>query len=59
VDVGVVGDLVHPVVVLGLRRQVAVHQEVRHFEVVGLLAELLDGDAPVLENSILAVDVAD
>src|SRR5918997_1647890 len=52
------GDLVHPVVVLGLRRQVAVHQEVRHFEVVGLLAELLDGDAPVLENPLLAANVA-
>jgi hypothetical protein len=48
VDVGVVRDLIDPLVVLVLARQVAVDQEVRNLQIGRLLAELLDGDAPVL-----------
>ncbi len=59
VDVGVVGDLVDPGVELVLGRQLAVDQEVRHLEVGGLLAELLDRVPAVLEHAGLAVDVGD
>ena len=55
----VVGDLVHPRVVLRLRRQGAVHQQVGDLEEVGLLGQLLDGVAAVLEDPLLAVDVGD
>jgi hypothetical protein len=48
VDEGVVGDLVDPVVVLVLVWQVAVDQEVGHLKIVGVLAELLYRNAPVL-----------
>ena len=55
----VVGDLVHPRVVLRLRRQAAVHQQVGDLEEVGLLGELLDRVPAVLEDPLLAVDVGD
>ncbi len=55
----VVGDLVHPGVVLRLGRQGAVHQEVGDLEEVGLLGQLLDGVAAVLEDPLLAVDEGD
>src|SRR3712207_7804983 len=51
VDVGVVRDLIDPLVVLLLRRQVTVDQEVRHLKVRRFLAQLLDGDAPVDRKS--------
>ena len=59
VDERVVGDLVHPRVVLGLGRQRAVVEEVGHLEEVRLLGQLLDGVAAVLEDPLLAVDVGD
>ena len=53
----VVGDLVHPGVVLVLGRQGAVDQQVGDLEEVGLLGQLLDRVAPVLQDALLAVDV--
>ena len=59
VDEGVVGDLEDPLVELLLGRQRAVDQEIGDLEVRGLLAELVDRIAAVLENPGLAVDVTD
>ena len=59
VDEGVVGDLEDPLVELLLGRQLAVDQEIGDLEVRGLLAQLLDRVAAVLEHAGLAVDVAD
>src|SRR3954447_13879564 len=56
---GVVGDVVDPALELGGRRELAKDQEVSDLEVGGVLAELLDGDAAVLEDSLLAVDEGD
>ncbi len=53
----VVGDLVHPRLVLGLGRERAVDQEVGDLEEVRLLGELLDGVPAVLEDALLTVDV--
>ena len=55
----VVGDLVHPGVVLLLGRQLAVDEEVGDLEEVGLLRELLDRVAAVLEDALVAVDEGD
>ena len=55
----VVGDLVHPGVVLLLGGQLALDQEIGHLEEVGLLRELLDRVAAVLEDALVAVDVGD
>ena len=52
----VVGDLVDPRVVLRLGRQAAVDQQVGDLEEVGLLRQLLDRVAAVLEDPLLAVD---
>src|SRR5215210_1753608 len=59
VDVGVVGDLVDPVVELLLVGQVSVEEQVGDLQKAGVLGELFDGDAPVLKDAILAVDVGD
>src|SRR4051794_21302208 len=59
VDVGVDRDLVHPLVELVARRELAVDDQIRDLEVRGLLAELLDRVAAVLEDSRFAVDVGD
>ena len=59
VDEGVVGDLEDPLVELLARGQLAVDQQVGDLEVDGLLAELLDRVAAVLEHAGLAVDVGD
>ena len=59
VHVGVVRDRVLPEVVLVLLGQAAVHQEVGHLQEVGVLAQLLDRVAAVLEDAGLAVDVGD
>ncbi len=59
VDVGVVRDLVDPLVQLVLGRKLTVVQEVSHLEVGGVLAQLLDGDAPMLEDALLPVYVRD
>ena len=55
----VVGDLVHPGVVLLLGGQRAVDEEVGHLEEVGLLRQLLDRVAAVLEDALVAVDERD
>ena len=52
----VVGDLVHPRVVLVLGRQLAVDEQVGDLEEVRLLRQLLDRVAAVLEDPLLAVD---
>jgi hypothetical protein len=59
VDVGVVGDLEDPLVELVLRGQLAVAEQVGDLEVGGLLAQLPDRIAAVLEHAGLAVDEAD
>src|SRR5262249_33168456 len=51
--------LVLPRVVFLLGRQLAVHQQVGDFEVVGTLGQLLDRIAAVLEDALVAVDVGD
>ncbi len=52
-------DLVHPVGQLSLRRQRAVDDQVGDLEVGGVLAQLLDRVAAVLEYAGLPVDVGD
>ena len=42
-----------------LGRQFAVHQEVGDLEIAGLLGQLLDRIAAVLEDAFVAVDVGD
>ena len=59
VDVGVEGDLVHPLLVLLLGRQLAVNEQVRDLEVRRGLRELLDGVAAVLEDPGFSIDVRD
>ncbi len=59
VDEGVVGDVEDPALELRLGRQLAVDQQVGDLEEGRLLAELLDRDAAVLEDALLAVDVGD
>jgi hypothetical protein len=59
VDVGVVRDLIDPLVVLVFGRQVTVDQEVRHLQISGLLAQLLDWNAPVLQDALLPIYVGD
>ena len=55
----VVGDLVHPRVVLVLGGQLAVDEQVGHLEEVRLLRQLLDRVAAVLEDPLVAVDEGD
>ena len=59
VDEGVVGDLEDPLVELLAGGQLAVDEEVGDLEVAGVLAELLDRIAAVLQHAGLAVDVGD
>ena len=59
VDEGVIRDVVHPLVELGLRRQLAVQQEVCDLRKGGVLGQLLDGIAAVFEDSLVTVDVGD
>jgi hypothetical protein len=55
----VVGDLEHPGVQLVLGRQLPVEQQIRHLEEAGVLSELFDRIAAVLQDSDVAVDVGD
>ena len=59
VDEGVVGDVEHPAVELGLGRQLAEDQQVGDLEEGRALAELLDRVAAVFEDAGVAVDVGD
>jgi hypothetical protein len=52
-------DLARPRLELGLRRQFAKEDEVRRFEEVAPLGQLLDRITPVLEDAFVAVDVRD
>ena len=55
----VVGDVVHPGLVLGLGRQLAVDQQVGDLEEGRLLRQLLDRVAAVLQDPLVAVDERD
>ena len=59
VDEGVVGDVEGPALELGLGRQLAEDQQVGDLQVGGVLAELLDRIAAVLEDALVTVDVGD
>ena len=52
-------DLVHPLLVLLLGGELAVDEQVRDLEERGVLGQLLDGVAAVLEDALVAVDVGD
>src|SRR5215207_5261586 len=56
---GVVGDVIYPLVVLLGGGQLAVDEQVRHLEVIGLLRKLLDRIAAVGELPVVAVEVGD
>jgi hypothetical protein len=58
VDERVVSDVVDPVLVLRLRRQLAEQRQVGRLQEVALLSDLLDGDAPVTQDPLLPVDDA-
>ena len=55
----VLRDGVDPGAQLGLGGQLAEQDQVRHFEVVAVLRQLLDGVAAVAQNPLVAVDVGD
>jgi hypothetical protein len=57
VDEGVDGDEVIPLVQLLLRGQLAVDEQVGDLEVAGLLGQLLDRVAAVLQDALVAIDV--
>src|SRR3972149_9499204 len=59
VDVGVVGDVVGPLVKLVAGGQLTEENEIRRLQEVGALGQLLDGVAAVLEDTAFAVDVRD
>ena len=57
--VGVIRDVVHELIVLVLRRQLAVAEEPRHLEERRAFRELLDRISAVAENSLVTVDIGD
>jgi hypothetical protein len=59
VDVGVVGDLVHPLVQFLLAGQLAFTEQPGHFQEAGLVRQLLDRVAAIAEDSLVAVDEGD
>src|SRR5918994_3467965 len=59
VDVGVMGDLIGPLIELVLGWEPAVDEQIGHLEVRRMLAELLDGDAPMLQDPLLPINVGD
>src|SRR6266545_47653 len=59
VHVCVVRDVVRPLLVLGLRRQLALAQQPRHLQESRVLGELLDRVAAVAEDSPVAIDEGD
>ena len=52
-------DVRAELLILSPARQLAVAQQPRHFQKIGVLAQLLDGVATVAQNRMLAVDVGD
>src|SRR6185503_181922 len=59
VHVRVERDVVHPLVVVLLARQLAVTQQPRDLEESGLVRELLDGIAAIPQDALVAVDERD
>jgi len=59
VEERVVGDLVHPLVVLGPGGELSEEDQVGGLQVGALLRELLDRVPPVFEDPLVAVDVGD
>jgi hypothetical protein len=59
VEQGVARDAAGELLVLGLRRQRAVDQEVGDFEEIALLGEITDGIAAISKNAGVTVDVGD
>ena len=59
VDVGVVGDVVCPLLHLRLGGQLSVGDQVRRFQESAPFRQLLDRVAAVFENAAVAVDVGD
>src|SRR5215211_5840778 len=59
VYVGVMGYLVDPTAQLILGRKPAVVQKIGDLEVGGLIAQLLDGNPPVLQDSFITIYVGD
>lgn len=56
---GVVHNFIFPQIVLLLRREVAIDEEICGFQEVGLLGQLLDRVPPVHQESLVAVDEGD
>ena len=52
-------DLVGEILELRRRRELPVDQQIAHLDEGGLLGELLDRDAPVAQDALVAVDVGD
>ena len=52
-------DVRAELLILSPARQLAMAQQPRHFQKIGVLAQLLDGVATVAQNRMLAVDVGD
>ena len=59
VDDRVVGDVVHPSLVLRPGGKLAVEDEVRRLQVVALLGQLLDRIAPIKKDALVPVDEGD
>ena len=52
-------DVGAELIVFGLARQLAMTQQPRHFQKIGVFAQLLDGVATIAQNRMLAIDVGD
>ena len=59
VDHGVARDAIVEIVLLRLRRQLAIEQQVADFEEIAVLGELVDRIAAVQKNAFVAVDEGD
>src|SRR5262245_35777859 len=59
VDVRVVRDVVNELIVVRLRGELTMPQQVRHLEKRCLLRELFDGISAVTQNSLVPVDERD
>ena len=53
------GDAIVEIVLLRLRRQLAVEQQVAGLEEVAVLGELLDRIAAIEQDALVAVDIGD
>src|ERR1700683_802966 len=55
----VTGDIGRPLLELGSGRKLAVHQQVRRFEISAFLGEFVDFVAAIAHDSLIAIDVGD